>query len=316
MIEVRNLAKSFGKVKALDDVSFRVERTAIFGMIGPNGAGKTTCLNILSTLLKPSSGEVFIDGLSLEDHVRETRRKIGYMPDFFGTYRNVTTWEYLDFYGGACGLRGRRRNKHIEDVLLLTQLEGKQTTLVDNLSRGMKQRLCLAKALLHEPRVLILDEPASGLDPRARREIREILKTVAHQGVTVLISSHILRELDDMCTHIGILEQGQLRRYGAMDDVLRAAKPHRTWRVAVLDNPERAAEIVRHSAGVAEVRVQDGVVLVQVPLETEDGMPPLPAFPPAALAALAEARVQVAGLTEDRASLEDAFLTFTNGLVS
>lgn len=313
MIEVKGLSKEFGLVRALDGVSFRVERGAIFGLIGPNGAGKTTCLNILSTLLKPTAGEVWIDGLRIDEHVRETRRKLGFMPDFFGVYRSITAWEYLDFYGGACGVPAATRLPRIDRILEMVRLTEARDQLVDNLSRGMKQRLCLGKALIHEPPVLILDEPASGLDPRSRVEVRDILKEVTRDGrTTVIISSHILSEMEDVCTHIGILEQARLVHAGRMADVLQAARPKRRWRLKVDGDPAAAVAAVKATACLLDTQLKDGVLFLtfdEAALEQRGLRKEV--LPPAVLQALLAAGIAVVELAEDKADLEEAFMVLT-----
>ncbi len=310
MIEIRHLTKRFGAVLALDHVSLDIESGTVFGLIGPNGAGKTTCFNILATLTKPDGGTVRIDGLSIREDVREIRKRLGFMPDFFGTYPSLTTHQYLDFFGGCCGMPFARRMRRIDEVLELTHLEDKRDEMVDNLSRGMKQRLCLAKTLIHEPPLLVLDEPASGLDPRARREIREILRDVAACNRTVLISSHILSELEPLCSHIGILEQGRLVHAGLIADALKTAHPAPVWALEVGAEPDRAAALLMTLETVRLATVVGRSVMVTLMEERPDGVPL------DVVQALQQAGIAVVACTRARAGLEDAFMSLTQGLLA
>lgn len=221
IIKVEGLTRRYGKLKALDGVSFAVPPGAIFGFVGPNGAGKTTTIKILATLLEPSAGRASIAGYDVVRQAKRVRDIIGYMPDFFGVYDDLTVLEYLDFYASTQGVKSRGREKLLNDLLELVDLGHKREAYVENLSRGMKQRLCLARCLVHDPQVLLLDEPASGLDPRARVEIRELLKELQKMGKTILISSHILPELAELCTEIGIVDQGLFIVGGSVEAVQR-----------------------------------------------------------------------------------------------
>lgn len=219
MIEVKGLSKKYGEFHALDEVTLTLEEGTVFGFVGSNGAGKSTMFLILATLLKPTAGEVFINGINLREQPAEIRKIIGYMPDFFGVYDQLKAEEYLDFYGASYGISEAERKKLIPELLALVNLTDKRFTYVDSLSRGMKQRLCLARSLIHDPKVLILDEPASGLDPRARVEMRDILKTLKKMGKTILISSHILPELAEMCDEIGVINDGRLIAHGSVQEI-------------------------------------------------------------------------------------------------
>ena len=210
MIEIKNLTKKYGNFTALNQLNLQIDAGIVFGFVGANGAGKSTTFSILSTLLAPTSGEAFVNGINVVKKPEEVRKYLGYMPDFFGVYDQLKVEEYLEFYGASYGLTAEQRKKLIPELLELVNLTDKRTSYVDLLSRGMKQRLCLARTLIHDPIVLILDEPASGLDPRARTEMRDILKHLKSMGKTILISSHILPELAEMCDEIGVLERGQL----------------------------------------------------------------------------------------------------------
>lgn len=219
MIRVEKLTKSYGKTQALQGLDLSIGDGELHGFVGPNGAGKTTAMRILATLMKPDSGDAQVDEISIISQPERARRLVGYMPDFFGVYDNLKAWEYLDLYAGCVGMSVKDRRRRIDEMLMLTELESKREAYVDHLSRGMKQRLCLARAMMHDPKLLILDEPASGMDPRARAEMRGILKNISHIGKTVLISSHILPELADMCDHMTILDHGKAIFTGSMSEL-------------------------------------------------------------------------------------------------
>ena len=219
MIRVEKLTKSYGKTQALQGLDLSIGDGELHGFVGPNGAGKTTAMRILATLMKPDSGDAQVDEISIISQPECARRLVGYMPDFFGVYDNLKAWEYLDLYAGCVGMSVKDRRRRIDEMLMLTELESKREAYVDHLSRGMKQRLCLARAMMHDPKLLILDEPASGMDPRARAEMRGILKNISHMGKTVLISSHILPELADMCNHMTILDHGKAIFTGSMSEL-------------------------------------------------------------------------------------------------
>ncbi len=222
-VEVRRLSRTFGVapnvVHAVRDVSFSFERGEIFGFIGPNGAGKSTAMRILATLDLPSSGDCTVDGLSTVDDADRVRRMIGFMPDSYGAYPNMNVWEYLDFFARAYDLPGDRRRRAVADVIEFCQLGGIRDKLVSSLSKGMKQRLCLGRCLIHDPQLLILDEPSAGLDPRARIEFRDLLRVLAGQGKAIFISSHILAELEELCTSVAIIEQGGLIASGRVAEL-------------------------------------------------------------------------------------------------
>src|SRR2546421_212620 len=222
MIKVQNVYKRYRSVHALDDLSLEVPQGAIYGLIGPNGAGKTTLLRILGALISPTAGQVWFDEEEVSRSPIAIQRKVGYMPDFFGVYPDLTSTEYLEFYAGIHGVARRKLASTIMDLLELVDLTSKRDSPVETLSRGMKQRLCLARALVHDPDVLLLDEPASGLDPRARIELRELLRTLHGMGKTIVISSHILLELAEMCTDVAIIQGGHLVVAGGVDQVTRS----------------------------------------------------------------------------------------------
>src|SRR6476469_1431901 len=254
IVETRNLTKRYGKFVALNDLTLRIERGAIHGFIGPNGAGKTTTMRILSTLLEPSAGQAWVSGYEVTSHPYDVRRRIGYMPDFFGVYDNMKVWEYLDFFAASYNVPPAKRKPMIDDLLALVDLDAKKESFVDDSSRCMKQRLCLARTLVHEPDLLILDEPASGLDPHARIELRELLKELRSLGKTILVSSHILTELAEMCTHVAIIERGRLLVNGRVEDILQAMQPAREVYVRVLRRAPQAMFLLQNIQGVLSVQ--------------------------------------------------------------
>lgn len=219
MIRCEKLTKRYGKTEALTSLDLSIDRGRLHGFVGPNGAGKTTAMRILSTLLEPTAGDAFVDGVSVVRETKKARRMVGYMPDFFGVYDNLKAWEYLDLYAGCLRMGEKERRHRIDELLELTVLSNKREAFVDELSRGMKQRLCLARAMLHDPALLILDEPASGMDPRARTQMRDILREIGKSGKTVLISSHILPELSELCDSMSILEKGRLVFSGSVHEL-------------------------------------------------------------------------------------------------
>jgi ABC-2 type transport system ATP-binding protein len=254
IVETRDLTRRYGSMVALDQLNLEIPQGAIFGFIGPNGAGKTTTMRILTTLLPPSSGEAWVAGHSVLKDSIGVRKVVGFMPDFFGVYDNMKVWEYLDFFGRSYSVTASRRAAMIGELLNLVDLDHKRDEFVMTLSRGMKQRLSLARTMIHDPALLILDEPASGLDPRARIELRELLKELRALGKTVMISSHILTELAEMCTHIAIIERGHLLAAGDVQTILRSLQPHRTLELRVLDGADRAEALLRNHAGILDIR--------------------------------------------------------------
>src|SRR5467141_3707518 len=235
MIETRELTKMYGDLYALDRLTLKLERGDVYGFIGPNGAGKTTTMRILATLLTPTWGEATVCGYSIYNGAKDIRRVMGYMPDFFGVYDDMKVIEYLEFFAAAYRIKGADRRRKCDQVLELVDLGYKRDALVTSLSRGMTQRLGLARVLLHEPQVLLLDEPASGLDPRARIEMRELIKELRQMGKTILVSSHILPELADICNKIGIIERGKLLFDGDVQSAIRQVQKHIVYQIAVGD---------------------------------------------------------------------------------
>jgi ABC-2 type transport system ATP-binding protein len=258
MIETINLTKRYGELVALDNLNLAIEDGACFGFIGPNGAGKTTTIKVLATLLKPSSGQAQINGLTVGYQNRQIRPLIGYVPDFMGAYEDMVVTEYLEFFAAAYNIHGQQRRKVVGDVLELTDLTYKATAEVNSLSRGMQQRLSIARVLLHDPKVLLMDEPASGLDPRARIEIRELLKELKRMGKTILISSHILHELAELCNMVGIIEKGKLLFAGSVREALSRARVGHIIHIGVTDRVSQAAELLAKVPGVKKVSLIDG----------------------------------------------------------
>ena len=310
MIECEGLTKAYGDFVALDNLSLKIDRGDTFGFIGPNGAGKTTAMRILSTLLEPTSGTAHIGGISVIDNPDEIRKLLGYMPDAFGVYDGMKVWEYLDFFAGAYRLPKESKAQSIADVLELTELTQKREFFVEALSTGMRQRLCLAKTLLHDPQVLILDEPASGLDPRARIEMRELLRELTRMGKTIMISSHILPELADFCNMIGILEAGSLITAGRVDDIMATLQSDRRITVSLLRNGEKAAQLLEADEHVSDIDMADGE-RVKITFAYTGELELLANL----THQLADMEFGLVGFEEEKTDLEDLFLRVTEGIV-
>ncbi|NJK80577.1 MAG: ABC transporter ATP-binding protein [Chloroflexaceae bacterium] len=270
--ETKNLTRRYGTSLAIDNINLEIPQSAIYGFIGPNGAGKTTTMRILTTLLLPTSGQAWVAGHSVTREPLAVRRMVGFMPDFFGVYDNMKSWEYLEFFAAAYGVPAARRSNLIGELLELVDLGHKRDAYVMDLSRGMKQRLSLARTMAHNPELLILDEPASGLDPRARVELRELLKELQALGKTIMISSHILTELAEVCTHIGIIENGHLLASGDVQTIMRSLQPHRIYEVHLLSDLAAAAALVVDMPGVLDVRVLSEAMppMIQIDHEGDD----------------------------------------------
>jgi ABC-2 type transport system ATP-binding protein len=308
MIETVDLTKKYGDFFALESLTLKLERGDLFGFIGPNGAGKTTTIRILSTLLSPTWGEAYVCGHSIYTHPREIRRAIGYMPDIFGVYDDMRVIEYLEFFAAAYRIDRPTRRQVAERSLELVDLVAKRDELVTSLSRGMTQRLGLARVLLHDPQVLLLDEPASGLDPRARIEMRNLLKRLQGMGKTILVSSHILPELADICNRVGIIEYGRLLACGNVQDLLAQVRGRPTVRIRVTGSAEAAARVLERCPEAAAVTVRDGEVVVALAPGVTDG---------AALAARLVADGHgLTSLREQDVNLETAFLELTRGALA
>jgi ABC-2 type transport system ATP-binding protein len=273
MLVVEDLVKRYGRFVAVDHLSMTVERGHVFGFVGPNGAGKTTTMRIAATLLAPTSGSVRVAGFDVMEEPIKVRRKIGYMPDFFGVYDNLKAMEYLDFYGASYGIPYKERQKTAEGLLNLVGLANKRDNYVDSLSRGMKQRLCLARSLMHDPELLILDEPASGMDPRARVELKNILKELKNMSKTILISSHILSELSEMCDSIGIIEHGRLVVSGDVKNIMETVSGRLTVRIKLLDDMDRAINILKEQPLVSDIFQEDDMLEIGYKGKDEDLWP-------------------------------------------
>ena len=307
MIEIMKLTKRFGNLTAVDRLDLHIGAGDIFGFIGPNGAGKTTTMRILVTLMEPTSGTATIDGLDVTRKGKEVRRRVGYMPDFMGVYDDLKVFEYLEFFAAAFGIEYRKRKAIVEGVLELTDLTSKQAAAVDSLSRGMQQRLGLARVLIHDPKVLILDEPASGLDPRARIEIRELLRELKRMGKTIMISSHILSELEEICDRIGIIEHGQLVFGGTMDEIRPKLGIQSKVRVKVLGDDCRAVELLTALPQIQQVeKVGDYLSVTFREGEQTDGV---------IARTLVTGGVDLVYLQPEQLKLDDAFLKLTKGIV-
>lgn len=313
IIETRGLVKRYGKLTAINDLSLSVPRGAIYGFVGPNGAGKTSTMRILTTLMLPTAGQAYVAGYEVTKNPRSVRRVIGYMPDYFGVYDDMKVWEYLDFFAACYEIPEGQRPQMINDLLELVDLKHRRDDMVDKLSRGMKQRLCLARTLVHDPQVLILDEPASGLDPRARVEIRELMVELARMGKTIFFSSHILADVAEICTHIGIIEAGQMVMQGSMESIRRQLSPHREAIVTLLDRAEDARSVLSGVQGVlavAELPDEGGRKRLRVTFDGED------ALLSAMVQALAAQGIPVLNFTEQAQDLESVFMKVTKGIVS
>ncbi|PWK12837.1 ABC transporter ATP-binding protein [Tumebacillus permanentifrigoris] len=308
MIRTVNLTKRFGKFQAVQNLNLHIPKGSVFGFVGPNGAGKSTTMSILATLSEPTAGQAYVGGFNVIKHPDKVRQLIGYMPDFFGVYDNLTAVEYLDFYAGAYDIPKEKRPALIRDLLELVNLSMKADAYVDTLSRGMKQRLGLARCLVHDPQVLILDEPASGLDPRARIEMKDILKELKSLGKTIIISSHILPELAEMCDTIGIIEQGQLIALAPVDQIASRVAGHRVLRIRLLDRVEEAHAQIHYFEGVTNIEVQENDLLIHYTGDEASQV--------ALLAKLVQNGLPVLSFAEEAGNLEEVFLTVTKGVGS
>jgi ABC-2 type transport system ATP-binding protein len=308
MIEIVGFGKDYGEFTAVESLDLKIAEGETFGFIGPNGAGKSTTIRFLATLLKASRGTGTVNGYSVSDDPMSVRRSVGYMPDNFGVYDGMRVWEFLDFFAVAYKMGRSKRKQIITEVLELLDLTHKRDDFVNGLSRGMKQRLCLAKTLVHDPPVLILDEPASGLDPRARLEVKALLKELRRMGKTILISSHILTELADCCTSIGIIERGKLLMNGPIEDVYRRIRGLRQVEVKFTDKMEIGMSIIRSSPHFRNADILNQTAKIE--LDTDDaGVAEI-------LSQLTAQGVGVRSYAEKDPSLEDVFMMVTKGLVS
>ncbi len=308
MIEINGLTKKYGNLVAVNDLTFRIERGDAFGFVGPNGAGKTTTIKMLATLLAPDGGTATVNGHDVVKEPEAVRACIGYMPDFFGVYDDMKVWEYLDFFAAAYRVPAQKRPQLIGDVLELTDLSHKRDDYVDALSRGMKQRLCLAKTLVHDPEVLLLDEPASGLDPRARIEIRELLQELVKMNKTILISSHILPELAELCNKVAIIEGGKLVMAGDVKEISSHLAGGLRLIIRTSNQAEEVCKFLAQRPDIASAEIgEDGIECIYRGDEGEHH---------SILTCLVQAGFQVQSFTEQETDLEDLYMRLTRGLGS
>ena len=309
MIELIDFTKRYGDLVAVDHLNLKIEPGEMFGFIGPNGAGKSTSIRFLATLLKATGGEGIVNGFSVNRQPLDVRRSIGYMPDSFGVYDGMKVWEFLDFFAVAYQIPRSARKQVIGDVLELLDLTGKRNDFVNGLSRGMKQRLCLAKTLVHDPPVLILDEPASGLDPRARVEVKALLKELRKMGKTILISSHILTELADCCTSIGIIERGKLLMHGPIEEVYRRIRRNRIIEIKFIENAEAGISLIRSQPETRSVEIENNHVTVELDADKDEQVAAL-------MEKLLAAGVRMHSFADKEPTLEDVFMLVTKGAVA
>jgi len=305
VIETRKLTKRYGNLIAANEIDLKLEEGDVFGFIGPNGSGKTTTMRMIATLLNPDYGEAYVCGKSIYTDPQEIRRLVGYMPDLFGVYDDMTVIEYLEFFAAAYRINGPSRRKICEEKLDLVDMAFKRDAMVNELSRGQTQRIGLARVLLHEPQVLLLDEPASGLDPRARIEIRNLLKRLGEMNKTIIVSSHILPELADVCTRVGMIEKGQMIVDGYVDEVMRKAREVLLLHVRVKQDPEKAAALIEKLDGIGSVSIVKEMIQVSLKKDVLDY-----SFLPTALV---QAGFQLTLFREEEVNLETAFMELTKG---
>lgn len=311
MIQLRRLYRYFGATKAVNDVSFEVNAGQVFGFIGPNGAGKTTTMRILSTLDIPDYGDALVDGFSVINDPDRVRRRLGFMPDDFGTYPNMNCMEYLDFFARSYGLIGRERVKALRYTLSYTGLDKIAEKSIQGLSKGMRQRLCLGRAMIHDPAVLILDEPANGLDPRARIELRQMVMGLAAEGKSLLVSSHILSELGEMCDCLGIIERGTLIASGSVKEIQNRLHPHLNLKVQVISNAEAVVGWLQQQPNVMQVTAVDQLIRFQLATGAEDKQQEVALL----LKGMIQQDFQVVDFTSEGRTLEDVFMQITTGAV-
>ena len=306
MIETRDLTKKYGDLFAIQSIDLDLQKGDLFGFIGPNGAGKTTTMRIIATLLTPSWGEAYVDGYSIYTHPKEIRRLVGYMPDFFGVYDDMKVIEYLEFFAAAYRINGEKRRKICEEMLEVVDLAFKRDAFANTLSRGQTQRLGLARVLLHDPQVLLLDEPLSGLDPRARIDMRNLLKRLGDTGKTIIVSSHILPELADVCNKIGVIVRGVMNWTGEVAEVMKQIRQSIVLNVAVKQRHEDAAELLRQREDVSTVEIEKNKMVVTM---TEG----IVEYSELANELIANG-FSLLEFSEDHPSLESAFMTLTKGM--
>ena len=308
MLSIKGLEKTYGDFKALNGLDLTINKGEIFGFIGPNGAGKSTTMKIVSGLLTPDSGEVYVDGIDAIKSNKELKEKIGYMPDFFGVYDNLKAIEYLEFYGSIYGLSYSEGKKIGMDLLELVNLKDKAEAYVDGLSRGMKQRLCLARCLMHNPKLLILDEPASGMDPRARFEMKNILKNLREMDKTIIVSSHILSELGEICTNIGIIERGKMVCQGTVEEIMEEAKGNNPLFITVIDGVEEAIKVLKEIPTIGKVTFDKNKITASLSGNEAEAAE--------VLRTLINRNIKVTSFNKSEGNLEDLFIKLTENIES
>jgi ABC-2 type transport system ATP-binding protein len=318
IIEIKDLTKRYGRLSnpltAVRNLNLLVAEGEIFGFVGPNGAGKTTTLRVMATLLGPTSGDIYVSGHSVCREPREVRRIIGYMPDYFGVYHDMTVWEYLDFFASCYFIPPPTRQRLIDDLLELVDLNHRKEDMVDGLSRGMKQRLSLARTLINDPRLLILDEPASGLDPRARVEIRSLLVELARMGKTVFFSTHILADVAEICTRVGIIEAGELVAVGELEELQQHLIPHSYIQVTLLGKQQEAVALLEATPGVdnLQTELERGNSHTRLGFDFNGDDQALSRL----LANLVQEGIPVVQFCSDSRDMEEVFMRATKGLVT
>jgi ABC-2 type transport system ATP-binding protein len=305
MVEIHNLTKTYGRYRALNNLNLHINKGDVFGFVGPNGAGKTTTMRIICGLLQADWGEVYVDGIDALNNNDMIKRKVGYVPDFFGVYDNFKVMEYMEFYGSMYDMSPDKVHSTALGLLDLVNLSDKQDAYVDGLSRGMKQRLCVARALIHNPQLLVLDEPASGLDPRARYELKEVMKNLGAMGKTIIISSHILPELGEMCNVIGVMEKGNMITNGKVDEITKQSRHSNPLRIHIADNKDIAIQILRQTPAVEKISIQDDSVIIAFSGEDAE-MAEL-------LKTLIMSGVMVSSFHREEGNLETLFMEITGG---
>jgi ABC-2 type transport system ATP-binding protein len=305
LIKTVNLTKKFGDMFAIKGIELDLQAGDCFGFIGPNGAGKTTTMRIVATLSEPSWGEAYVCGHSIYNQPREIRRLVGYMPDFFGVYDDMKVIEYLEFFSAAYRIKGEARRKRCNELLEIVDLDFKRDAFANTLSRGQTQRLGLARVLLHDPQVLLLDEPLSGLDPRARVEMRALLRRLSQTGKTIIVSSHILPELSDVCNKIGIIDRGEMRVCADVSEVIKMVRDQTVLHIAVAENTERGYELLSSHPAVDEISIQESYFEVKLKKDCSDysGLATL----------LVTNGLKLTLLREEEVNLESAFMALTKG---
>ncbi len=312
MVQIDRLCKSYGSFRALDELNLSIEKGELFGFVGPNGAGKTTTMRIISGLLRADSGTVMVGGIDARRDTRHLKEKIGYMPDFFGVYDNLKALEYMEFFASIYGIEGREARKLCLELMDLVNLGDKADSYVDGLSRGMKQRLCLARSLVHNPELLILDEPASGLDPRARFEMKGILRNLSEMGKTIIVSSHILPELAEMCTTIGIIEHGKMMVSGTVNSIMGGVNRQNPLIIRVVGELDTAVRLLKESPMVENLSMSEQELYVSLqknvleenPLQEEEKEAAL-------LTTLIQGGVRISSYTREKGNLESVFMQIT-----